>query len=320
MRASCASTWRCWLLAGFLAALAGCQTGGENKWWVLKNPFKPSDSATNSPPPQPAFVPQPPRVDVSSLPVPPPSVDRTPNLSVPEPPASLAQGPAPASRSPEQLAQLAAEMSRAKGLEREGNLEEARALYERLIDQYPDRYEPYHRLAVVADRQKRFTEAQGLYRQAVRLNPRNPDLYNDLGYCLFLQGRYDDAEAEIVRAVKIAPTFRRYHNNLGMVYGYQRRYDEAMVEFRRGGSEADACYNLAFVLAAKNDADGAKNYFRRALEAEPRHGPAQRALAMLEQGSPAVPEPVAYPQTEPVIADGVQPASHAVAEREPAIR
>jgi tetratricopeptide (TPR) repeat protein len=173
-------------------------------------------------------------------------------------------------------------LTQGRELEQSGKLAEARDTYQKLIVKYPQRYEPYHRLGVVADRQKRYHEAQALYAQAISIHP-NGELFNDLGYCYYLQGKLDKAESALLKAVSMVPSNARFRNNLGMVYGYQGRYDEAMKQFRHGGSEADAFYNMAFVLAARDDVKGAKNCFRLALAADPTHKKARDALRRFDQ-------------------------------------
>jgi len=79
------------------------------------------------------------------------------------------------------------------------------------------------------------------------------------------------------------PANARFRNNLGMVYGHRGRYDEAMEQFRHGGSEADAFYNMAFVLAGRDDVDGAKDCFRLALAADPSHVKARDALRRFDE-------------------------------------
>ncbi len=166
--------------------------------------------------------------------------------------------------------------------EKTGRMDEARRVYEGLIVKNPGRYEPYHRLGVVADRQKRYREAQALYAQAISIHP-DPQIFNDLGYCLYLQGKLEKAESALLKAVSMQPANSRFRNNLAMVYGHQGRDEEAMEEFRRGGSEADAFYNMAFILASRDDVDGAKNCFRLALAADPSHDKATEALRSFDQ-------------------------------------
>ena len=174
--------------------------------------------------------------------------------------------------------ELSQQLTQGRNLEQVGKYEEARKVYEKLIVAHPDRFEPYHRLGVVADRQKRYREAQALYAQAIRREPRNPDLFNDLGYSLFLQGKLEKADVAMLKAVALSPSEARYRNNLGMVLAHMERYEEALAEFRRAGSDADAYYNLAFALTAKNRVEDATDCFRLALAADPNHEPSRRAL------------------------------------------
>lgn len=170
-----------------------------------------------------------------------------------------------------------------RNLERIGQWDEARKVYKRLRDDYPDRPEPHHRLAVVADRQRRHDEAQQLYTQALQLSPRDPELFNDLGYCFYLQGKLPKAESALRKAVHLEPDNSRFRNNLGMVLGQQQRYDEAFEQFAARGSDADALYNLAFVYASQDKHDEAKACFRQALSVDPAHEQAREALASFEQ-------------------------------------
>jgi Flp pilus assembly protein TadD len=250
------------LLTFSLLVFAGCKSGfGDQFSW--SNPFKSTKTAEKSPP-----------------------QDKSKSV---------------AKKDSKRTFDFDEELIRARALEKAGKYEEARAVYQRLIVEFPDRYEGYHRLAVVADRQKRYREAQGLYEEAIRLERNNPDLFNDLGYCFFLQGQLDKAERSLLKAVAMSPSKPRYRNNLGMVYGHQRRYEEAMDQFRRAGSEADSQYNLAFVRASQNDFDEAKACFHRALAADPTFEPARRALDSFRK---AEDDPTGVYDNNPVVQNG----------------
>jgi tetratricopeptide (TPR) repeat protein len=199
--------------------------------------------------------------------------------------------------------EFAEQMSEGRNLERVGKYDEARKTFERLIVTHPTRYEPYHRLGVVAARQKRFDEAQALYAQAIRLESKDANLFNDLGYCFYLQGRLEKAEAAMLKAVSLSPSNARYRNNLGLVYGHQGRHEEALAQFRHAGSESDAYYNLAFVLASREQTEEAKNCFRLALGADPSYEPARRALASFEQFEKA---PDGLADMGPLVENGVR--------------
>jgi Flp pilus assembly protein TadD len=199
--------------------------------------------------------------------------------------------------------EFAQQLTQGRTLEKTGKYREARKVYEKLIVAHPDGYEPYHRLGVVADRQKRYREAQALYAQAIRREPGNADLFNDLGYSFFLQGKLEKAEVAMLKAVSLSPSDARYRNNLGMVLAHMERYEEALAEFRRAGSDADAYYNLAFVLTAKNRLEDATDCFRLALAADPGHEPSRRAL---ESSGEREESPYALADNGPIIENGVR--------------
>ncbi len=178
--------------------------------------------------------------------------------------------------------EFSAEMAKARHLERQDKHGEAAAIYRRLIDEYPKQHEPHHRLGVVYDHQKRHRDAEKSYLAATGIERDDAELLNDLGYCLYLQGRLDLSRRVLHKAVKLAPKSRRFQNNLGLVCGHLGKYDEALAHFRRGGSEADAYYNLAMIRSSRDDLRGAKADFDRALKTDPTHEFARAALDALE--------------------------------------
>lgn len=178
---------------------------------------------------------------------------------------------------------FAVDMGEALKAEDAGKAIEAKTIYERLIRDFPKRYEPHHRLAKVLDRQKRHREAQMHYAEAQRLAPDKHEIFNDLGYSFYLQGQLNKAESALAKAVQAEPNNARYRNNLGLVLGHQNRLPEALEQFRQAGSEADAQFNLAFVHASKNDMDGAKKCFRTALLVDPTYEKARKALENFER-------------------------------------
>jgi Tfp pilus assembly protein PilF len=196
------------------------------------------------------------------------------------PPASSTRG---VELTPRETAHCGSQLAKARSFEATGQLDEARKIYQELIAHFPSRPEPYHRLGVVADRQKRHREAQALYGEALLLKPLDGQLFNDLGWCFYLQGKFDKAESSLLKAISLQPANGRYRNNLGLVLGQQGRLEEALVHFRRAGSEADAQYNLAFVLASTGKYDEAKARFRMAIEIDPTHEAAREALRGFER-------------------------------------
>jgi Tfp pilus assembly protein PilF len=168
----------------------------------------------------------------------------------------------------------------AKGIncERSGQFDKAREIYEKMLAEDPQSAEALHRLAVVADKQRRHPEAQALYTQVIQRQPKNAEVFNDLGYSFYLSGQLPKAESALAKAVQMEPDNARFRNNLGMVMGQQGRVQDAFDQFSRAGSEADAHYNVAFIYASQNKAEEAKACFLRALAVDPTHSKASKAL------------------------------------------
>jgi tetratricopeptide (TPR) repeat protein len=197
-----------------------------------------------------------------------------------------------------------AQLAEGRKLEDAGKPAEARVVYERLTRDFPERYEPHHRLAIVLDRQKRHREAQSHYAEAQRRAPEKAaEIFNDLGYSFYLQGQLNKAESALAKAVQLEPTNARFRNNLGLVLGHQGRLPEALEQFRQAGSEADAQYNLAFIHASRGDTAAAKQCFRTALVVDPTYDKARQTLESFERFDR---DPEAAMATGEIFQDGIR--------------
>lgn len=178
---------------------------------------------------------------------------------------------------------IAMELARGRSFERGGQWEKARKVYEDLRKREPENASIAHRLGVVADAERRHGEAEQLFLFAHERQPKDALILNDLGYCYFLQGKLTQSEPYMRQSVAMAPANARFRNNLGLVLGHMGRIDEALVEFRAGGNEADAQFNMAFVYASQERTDESKACFRQALAIDPTHRRAREALASFEE-------------------------------------
>jgi tetratricopeptide (TPR) repeat protein len=175
------------------------------------------------------------------------------------------------------------EIARGRNFERSGQWDKARKVYEDLRKREPESAAIAHRLGVVADTERRHGEAEQLFLFALQREPTDAQIMNDLGYCYYLQGKLTQAEPYLRQSVALQPSNARFRNNLGLVLGHMGREQEALVEFRAGGNEADAQFNLAFVYASQDRIDESKACFRQALALDPTHRRAREALASFEE-------------------------------------
>lgn len=178
---------------------------------------------------------------------------------------------------------VAMEIARGRNFERGGQWDKARKVYEDLRKKEPENAAIAHRLGVVADAERRHGEAEQLFLFALERQPQDAQVMNDLGYCYYLQGKLSQAEPYLRQSVVLQPSNARFRNNLGLVLGHMGREQEALAEFRAGGNEADAQFNLAFVYASQDRIEDSKTCFRQALALDPTHRRAREALASFEE-------------------------------------
>ena len=211
-----------------------------------------------------------------------PGTDWFGGTSLPSPRATLSASNWGRSKT-EDSASIGQQLAEGRNLERAGQPDKARKVYEELRVKHPDNAVVAHRLGIVADTQRRHGEAEQLFLFALEKDPENAEVLTDLGYCYYLQGKLDKAEKYLAQAVAKAPTDGRARNNLGLVLGHLGRDEEALTHFKAAGSEADAYFNLAFVCASQDRIPDAKTCFRKALAVDPSHQQAREALLAFEE-------------------------------------
>jgi Flp pilus assembly protein TadD len=114
-----------------------------------------------------------------------------------------------------------------------GRIDEAVALYERVLFLKPDYADAHSNLGVALVSQGRLDEAIEHYERALTLNPNHVNGLNNLGATLAAQGKMDDAAALCGRTVAINPDHAEAHNSLGNIFKAQGGFDEAMLHYGR---------------------------------------------------------------------------------------
>ena len=175
------------------------------------------------------------------------------------------------------------EVAMGRSFEKQGEIAQASAAYEKALQRDPGRANACLRLAILRDQQGKFKEALPLYQKALAASPGNPDIFCDMGYSLYLQHRFEEAEINLRQALALASEHARAHNNLGLVFAHLGRYEEALVEFRRAGcTEADAQINLAFALTIEHDWQAARERYQIALAIDASSSAARKGLRELD--------------------------------------
>ncbi len=186
---------------------------------------------------------------------------------------------------PQEIGEFLARAGRAK---EKGDLEGARAAYERVIALSPGLAEARYHLALIqvarndpngaaeslrAALESEPGEAEACFREAVRLKPDHAQAHFNLGDLLRDAGELDAAEAAFREAARIDPNYLHAFINLGATLHQKGEMEAAFEALQKAlaldPASAEAHYSLGTVLESQRKYDEAINSLRRALEIDP---------------------------------------------------
>lgn len=205
-----------------------------------------------------------------------------------EPQPTLLVGPEAAAKAPPPVELPAKETTQlclvtAQNYEKEGRVEDAILLFEKVRSTDPANALAARRLVALYDKTGDFAKSATLYETLVKAHPKDADLLNDLGYSHYSRGAWAEAVAVLTQAVQIDPKHVRAWVNLGMAQAQLGQWDASYEAFCKGVRPADAHANVAFALAVQGKTAEAKVRYQQALALDPGSRVAQAGLAQLEK-------------------------------------
>ena len=144
--------------------------------------------------------------------------------------------------------------------------------------------------AIALHRAGRLDQAEAIYRRILKADPDNAEALHLLGVIAGQRGDNDECVGLIERAIAHEPDVAKYHANLGIALAALRRFDQAIASYRRvleiDPADADACNNLGVALQLDGRGGEAREYFRRAVAIAADHAPALSNLgrSVLDDG------------------------------------
>lgn len=171
-----------------------------------------------------------------------------------------------------------------------GNLSQAEAIYQHILQLDPNHPDALHFLGLLARDAGRIDIGIELIRRALRFKPNYVEAHNNLGNTLRQQGKLNDAIASYRTAVKLEPRFAEAYGNLGNALREQGRLDDAMINYRKAlGIQpqlAEMHCNIGIVHREQEDLEDAVSSFRKALLLKPDSAEAFNNLGnvLVEQG------------------------------------
>ena len=172
----------------------------------------------------------------------------------------------------------------------EGKLQEAEAVYRKLISADTCNHIPYGNLAAICLMQGKHSKSIPLLQKALHIQPNYPEAHNNLGLALKEQGDLTAAIASYRRALKLKPDDPNTHNNLGHALQENGDLTAAIASYntalKLNPNDTDAHNNLGHALQENGDLTAAIASYNTALNINPNHTEALNNLgnALKEQG------------------------------------
>ncbi len=169
---------------------------------------------------------------------------------------------------------------------RNGQVVQARQLYQKALAAEPQNLQALLGAARMEDREGNLDVATMLYRRAAAAYPNNPTVLNDLGLCLARQGQLQEAERALLRAVQLEPAKALYRNNMAKIQVELNQLDAAVQHLAAVYPPPVVNYNMGVLLHERGRSDQAEPYLATALQLDPQLQPAHVLLAEIRPSSP----------------------------------
>ncbi|SCX40688.1 tetratricopeptide repeat protein [Nitrosospira sp. Nsp1] len=172
-----------------------------------------------------------------------------------------------------------------------GDLHQAQAIYQRILQVAPDHPGALHFLGLIARQMGKTEIAIELIGKALVFKPDYAEAHGNLGNALRQQGRVDDAIASYRTALRLKPNMVEVYVNLGNALKNQGKLDEAIASYRKAltfnRDFAEIHTNLGNALREQDKPNEAIASYRRALMLKPDSAEAHSNLGnmLIERGN-----------------------------------
>ncbi len=126
--------------------------------------------------------------------------------------------------------------ARAQSLHRQGQVVEARAVYQKILKKRPNHFEALYMLAVCERQSGNFVSAVRLLRRALLIEPRSAEVHAELGLALEAAQQLDEALACFDKLIDLKPDFAEAHYCRGNLLLARGHPDLAIASFDKATS------------------------------------------------------------------------------------
>ncbi len=155
--------------------------------------------------------------------------------------------------------------NKATELHQQGEFNNAKKLYEQILQEEPDNAEVLHLLGLLFVDFGQLELAQENIRKAIKNTNDKPQYHNNLGNVYLKQGKIDLAQGSYKNAILIDQDYVEAYNNLASIYYNQGKLEKSIQLFhkllQKNPSHLEAHYNLGLIFLYKKDLTSAKIQF-----------------------------------------------------------
>ena len=165
-----------------------------------------------------------------------------------------------------------------------GQLDEAIAHFQKVLEIKPGFAETRNSLGIALGRKGQTDEAIRQFQEALRLKPDYALAHNNLGIVLLSKGQSDAAISQFQEAIRLRPDNAEAHNSLGVALGRKGQIDEALRQYQEAvrlkPDYTDAHYNFGVALLGEGQTDAAISQFQEVVRLKPDYAEAHNDLGI----------------------------------------
>ena len=169
-------------------------------------------------------------------------------------------------------------------LHRAGHLDDAEALYRRILDAAPDSASAWHFLGLLQFQRGQGGEAIAALERAISFDPSYADAHANLANILIAAHRIEEAEPHLRRALELAPDAAPPRIALAVIYNARREFDAAEALLREAlitrPDDVAVENGLANVLLGQGRVEEALAHFWKAIALDPSLGESRQLIGV----------------------------------------
>lgn len=174
--------------------------------------------------------------------------------------------------------------TQATELHRQNRLNEAKALYEKILRMDPNQVDTLYTFGVLYMNQNQNHQAIVFFKKAISIKP-HAAYYNNLGIVLSNEGDNNEAIKTFKKAIELDPNYANAYHNLALVFQKEEKLEQASEMLHKtiaiNPHYARAYNTLAIILNKQNKFDEAIKMYEKAISIHPSYADAYYNLGIV---------------------------------------